>query len=116
MQSICSATSFDPGTRRLLVRATVNNAKGLLRPEMFASVTIFTGEGDRSPAVPREAIIYDGKAARVWVARDDGAVEPRSITTGLSNGQMVQVLDGLRLGEKVVSKGSLFVDRAASGS
>ncbi len=110
------ATSFDPGTRRLLVRATINNSERLLRPEMFASVTIQTGEGENSPAVSREAIIYDGKSARVWVARDDKAVEVRNITTGLTNGQMVQVLDGLRLGETVVSKGSLFVDRAAAGS
>ncbi len=110
------ATSLDAGTRRLLVRATINNSRGLLRPEMFASVTILTGEGDSSPAVPREAIIYDGKIAHVWIARDDHAVEPRTIKTGLSNGQMVQVLDGLRLGEKVVTKGSLFLDRAAAGS
>jgi len=110
------ATSFDPITRRLLVRATINNSEGVLRPEMFASVTILTGEGDSSLAVPREAIIYDGSNARVWVARDDQAVEPRKIKIGLSNGQMVQVLDGLRLGEKVVTKGSLFVDRAAAGS
>jgi cobalt-zinc-cadmium efflux system membrane fusion protein len=111
-----AATSFDPGTRRLLVRATINNAERLFRPEMFASVTILTGEGENSPAVSREAIIYDGKSARVWVARGDNAVEVRNITTGLSSGQMVQVLDGLRLGEKVVSRGSLFVDRAAAGS
>ena len=110
------ATSFDPATRRLLVRATIDNSEGALRPEMFASVTIQTGADDNSPAVPREAIIYDGNAARVWIARDDQAVEPRQIKTGLANGQMVQVLDGLRLGEKVVSKGSLFVDRAAAGS
>jgi len=110
------ATSLDAGTRRLLVRATLDNSERVLRPEMFASVTIMTGEGDNSLAVPREAIIYDGNNARVWVARDDHAVEPRKIKTGLSNGQMVQVLDGLRLGEKVVTKGSLFVDRAAAGS
>ncbi len=111
-----AATSFDPSTRRLLVRATIDNAEGLLRPEMFASVTIQTGEGENSPAVSHEAIIYDGNTARVWIARDDKSVEARQIKTGLSNGQMVQVLDGLRLGEKVVSKGSLFVDRAAAGS
>jgi cobalt-zinc-cadmium efflux system membrane fusion protein len=66
--------------------------------------------------VPREAVIYDGPSAHVWVARDDQSVEPRKINTGLNNGQMVQVLDGLKLGEKVVTKGSLFVDRAAAGS
>ena len=110
------ATSFDSATRRLLVRATIDNSQGLLRPEMFASVTILTGEGDSSPAVPREAVIYDGNSAHVWVVSDDRAVEPRKIKTGLSNGLMVQVLEGLSLGEKVVTKGSLFVDRAAAGS
>lgn len=110
------ATSFDPGTRRLLVRATFNNAEKLLRPEMFASVTILTGEDDSSLAVPREAIIYDGSSARVWVAHDDQSVEARNIKAGLTSGQLVQVLDGLRLGEKVITKGSIFVDRAATGS
>ena len=110
------ATSLDTGTRRLLVRATIDNSRHLLRPEMFASVTILTGEGDNSLAVPREAVIYDGNVAHVWVARDDKSVERRDIKTGLSNGQMIQVLDGLRRGESVVAKGSLFVDRAAAGS
>ncbi len=110
------ATSLDTGTRRLLVRATIDNSRHLLRPEMFASVTILTGEGDSSLAVPQDAIIYDGKIAHVWVARDDKSVERRDIKTGLSNGQMIQVIEGLRDGETVVSKGSLFVDRAAAGS
>ena len=110
------ATSLDTGTRRLIVRATIDNSRHLLRPEMFASVTILTGEGDNSLAVPRDSIIYDGKTAHVWIARDDKSVERRDIKIGLSNGQMVQVIDGLREGENVVSKGSLFVDRAAAGS
>jgi membrane fusion protein, heavy metal efflux system len=110
------ATSLDTGTRRLLVRATIDNSQHLLRPEMFASVTILTGEGESSPAIPRDAVIYDGKATHVWVARDDKSVERRDIKTGLSNGQMIQVIEGLHDGEIVVSKGSLFVDRAAAGS
>jgi cobalt-zinc-cadmium efflux system membrane fusion protein len=83
---------------------------------MFASVTILTGEGDKSPAVPRDAVIYDGKTAHVWVARNDQSLERRDIRTGISNGSMIQVVEGLRQGENVVSKGSLFVDRAAAGS
>jgi cobalt-zinc-cadmium efflux system membrane fusion protein len=110
------ATSFDPSTRRLLVRATIDNSEKAFRPEMFASVTIQTDEGERSPAVPRESIVYDGKDAHVWVKRDDQGVEPRTIKIGLSSGQMVQVRDGLRVGETVVTKGSLFIDRAAAGS
>ena len=110
------ATSLDTGTRRLLVRATIDNSKNLLRPEMFANVNIVTTEGDSSLGVPREAIVYDGKSTHVWIARSDQSVERREVKTGLSNGQMVEVLDGLRHGESVISKGTLFVDRAAAGS
>ena len=110
------ATSLDTGTRRLLVRAVIDNSQHLLRPEMFANVTIVTTEGDSSLGVPREAIVYDGKSTHVWIARSDKSVERREIKTGLSNGQMVEVLDGLRHGESVISKGTLFVDRAAAGS
>jgi cobalt-zinc-cadmium efflux system membrane fusion protein len=110
------ATSLDTGTRRLLVRATIDNSKNLLRPEMFANVKIVTTEGDSSLGVPLEAIVYDGKSTHVWIARSDQSVERREIKTGQSNGQMVEVLDGLRHGESVISKGTLFVDRAAAGS
>ena len=110
------ATSLDTGTRRLLVRATIDNSQNLLRPEMFANVNIVTTEGDSSLGVPREAIVYDGKSTHVWIARSDQSVERREVKTGLSNGQMVEVLDGLRHGESVISKGTLFVDRAAAGS
>ena len=64
------ATALDPTTRRLLVRASVDNSAGVLKPEMFASVKILTGEGDTAIAVPRDAMIHEGERARVWVARD----------------------------------------------
>src|SRR5262249_56396102 len=77
------AAAFDPAIRRLLVRATVNNTAGLFKPEMFASVKILTGESDNAVAVPRDAVIYESQATRVWVARDqdsEKAVELRRIT------------------------------------
>ena len=111
------AAALDPTTRRLLVRATVNNAAGLLKPEMFASVKILTGEGDTSLAVPREAVIYEGDTARVWVARDhDKAIELRRIKVGLTNSGTVEVIEGLAPSDRVVTKGSLFIDRMAAGS
>ena len=109
------ATALDPTTRRLLVRATVHNPDDLLKPEMFASATILMGEGDTGLAIPRDAIIYEGSTARVWVARDDKGAELRQIKTGLISGNMIQVVEGLRPGEKVVTKGSLFIDRLATG-
>jgi cobalt-zinc-cadmium efflux system membrane fusion protein len=107
------AAALDSTSRRLLVRASVNNSEGLLKPEMFAMVTILTGEGDAYLAVPRNAIIYEGSSARVWVARDDNGVELRNIQPGIATDNMVQVIKGLQLGEKVITKGSLFIDRAA---
>ena len=113
------AAALDPTTRRLLVRATVNNDAGLLKPEMFASVKVLSGESDKAVAVPRDAIIYEGEAARVWVVRDkdsEKAIELRRIKVGLTNGSMVEVLKGLAPGDSVVTKGSLFIDRVAAGT
>jgi len=110
------AAAFDPTVRRLLVRATVNNSAGLLKPEMFASVKILTGEGDKAAAVPRDALIYEGDATRVWAVRDDDkAIELRRIRVGLTNGKMVEVREGLAPKDRVITKGSLFIDRVAAG-
>jgi cobalt-zinc-cadmium efflux system membrane fusion protein len=111
------ATALDPVTRRLLVRASVDNSAGVLKPEMFASVKILTGEGETAIAVPRDAIIHEGERARVWVARDhDTAIELRQIKVGLTNGTMVEVLDGLAPSDRVITRGSLFIDRVAAAA
>jgi membrane fusion protein, heavy metal efflux system len=107
---------LDPTNRRLLVRATIDNPQGLLKPEMFASVSILSGDELQSASVPRDAVIYEGSAARVWVARPDKGIELRTVQVGLSSGRMIQVLDGVMTGEQVVTKGSLFIDRVAAGS
>src|SRR4029079_14726180 len=110
------AASLDPNARRLMVRATIDNGNGQFKPEMFTSVTIYTAEGDSSLGVPRDAVIYEADKARVWVARTDRSIEVRQIKTGITRGGQIQVLQGLQPGEIVVTKGSLFVDQAASSS
>ena len=111
------STTIDASSRRLMIRTTVHNEDRALKPEMYANVTIFTDEGDSWPAIPRDAVIYEGAGARVWVAHDDDkTVERRAITPGLIDGGMIQVMRGLQVGEKVVTKGSLFIDRAAAGT
>ena len=93
--------------------ATIDNSQGLFKPEMFTTVTIYTEEGDSSIGVARDAVIYEADNARVWVARSDKTIELRQIKTGITRGNVVQVVQGLRAGEIVVTKGSLFVDQAA---
>lgn len=110
------AAAIDPNTRRLLVRATIDNKDGLLKPEMFANVTIYSAGDRAAPAVPKQALIYEGNQVRIWVAREDKSVELRQIKIGLINGNLAEVTSNLKPGEKIVVKGSLFIDRAASGS
>jgi cobalt-zinc-cadmium efflux system membrane fusion protein len=83
---------------------------------MFADVTIFIDQGGAAPAVPRDAVVYDGDTARVWVVRDDNAIELHQVKLGLIVGNVVQIKDGLRPGEKIITKGSLFFDRASAGT
>lgn len=110
------AAAIDPNTRRLLVRATVDNKQGLLKPEMFANVTIYSGGDHKAVGVPKEALIYEGERVHIWVAHDDKSIELRQIKTGLTNGNLVEVDGNLKPGEQIVTRGSLFIDRAASGS
>lgn len=108
------ATSIDPSSRRLLVRATADNSNGALKPEMYASVTIYSAAEGQTVGVPRQALVYEGDKVRVWVAHDDKSIELRLIKTGMINGNLVEVLTNLKPGEKIVTKGALFIDRAAS--
>jgi cobalt-zinc-cadmium efflux system membrane fusion protein len=109
------APSVDPATHRLPVRAEVENPNNELKPEMFASFSIITGNDASAPSVPEEAVVYEGETARVWVARDDKSLAVRQIHVGRVRDGQVEVLAGLEPGEKVVTGGSLFIDRAAKG-
>lgn len=109
------APSIDPATRRLAVRAEVPNADGLLKPEMFARFSIISGGEASAPAVPESGVIYEGSDARVWIVGDDGTLALRNIHGGRSANGLLEVLDGVKPGEKVVASGALFIDRAAQG-
>jgi cobalt-zinc-cadmium efflux system membrane fusion protein len=107
------AALVDPVTHRLPVRAEVDNADRALKPEMFASFKILTSDASNSPAVPEAAVVYEGDLAHVWVLSANGLLEYRAIRTGRTNNGLVEVLDNLKAGEHVVTKGGLFIDQAA---
>jgi cobalt-zinc-cadmium efflux system membrane fusion protein len=108
------APALDPNTRRLPVRAEIENPHRELLPEMFASFRIVSGDGRLMPAVPADAIVYEGANARVWIARPDSkTVVSRPIEVGDTVNGLVEVRKGLAVGEAVVTSGTLFIDRAA---
>ncbi len=106
--------AVDPTTRRVYVRAQIDNSAGLLKPEMYASVRIISDHESSSASVPRPAVIFEGDRASVWVLGENDMVENRRIKPGILNGTNLEVVEGLKAGERVITKGSLFVDRMAT--
>lgn len=107
-------SSIDPSSRRIPVRANIDNAEGLLRPEMFTSVRLIGRSEGASPSVPREALIYEGDKTRVWVVNNNDRLELRQIQPGFVSGNRIQIVGGLKSGERIVTRGALFIDRAAT--
>ncbi len=107
------AAALDPSTRRLTVRATIPNPDGVLKPEMFADFALEVGPVAQGMAVPSSAVIYEGDTARVWVAGPGHVLGLRQIRCGRTQGGEVEVLGGLNPGDRVVTSGAIFIDRAA---
>jgi cobalt-zinc-cadmium efflux system membrane fusion protein len=103
----------DAVTHRVVIRATIPNSDGRLKPAMFTTSEIVTSADSQAPAVPPAAVVREGDQAHVWVVRPDGVLQERAIQTGRSNGASIEVRQGLAAGERIVIGGSLFIDTAA---
>ena len=102
----------DDATRTVPVLCAVPNAQRLLKPAMFARVTLKAPPGLRILAVPASALLSDGQRYRVIVRRPDGGLEPRAVEAGAEIDGRAQVLSGLTEGDEVVSEGALFAAQA----
>jgi cobalt-zinc-cadmium efflux system membrane fusion protein len=107
------AATVDPATHRVTVRAELPNGDGALKPEMLATLKIVTSAAGAAIAVPEGAVVYEGPQAHVWVVGDGSVIGLREVRIGRSGDGFVEVLEGLAAGERVVTRGSLFIDRAA---
>jgi membrane fusion protein, heavy metal efflux system len=104
----------DPATRRLAVRSEVGDPDRLLRAGMFATFTIEIDEPQQSLAIPSAGVVREGDGSMsVWVTRDSRHFERRTVRTGLQQNGMTQILDGVGLGEQVVTEGAVFVSNKA---
>ena len=104
----------DPVTHRLPVRAEIDNRDGALKPEMFANFRILTSDASRIARRAARARWSTKALPRMcgwWRAK--GLLSLRAIRTGRSNDGLIEVLEGLKPGERVVTKGGLFIDQAA---
>jgi membrane fusion protein (multidrug efflux system) len=94
----------DPATRAVTVRALLPNEEGLLKPGMFLTVRLSRGAVD-ALLIPEEAIVPEQGEMFVFVVRDD-RVEKRRIRLGERRVGNVQVVEGLAVGERVVTEGT----------
>lgn len=99
-------------TRTAKVRFTIPNPSAQLKPQMFTNVEIKVNIG-RKLVVPEDAVIDTGIRQIVYVDKGGGYFEPREIITGLRGDGMVEVIKGLKAGERVVSAASFLVDSEA---
>ena len=96
-------------TRTVKVRIELPNPQGLLKPMMYAHVEMVTA-ARQALVVPRSSVLDGGKDTLVLVERGEGRFEPRPVKLGMRGDETVEVLDGVRSGEKVVVAANFLID------
>lgn len=104
---------LDPATRTMRLRVTVPNPDRRLKPEMFASVRIYSSETSDALTIPLAAVQRVGRSTMIFVQRDARQFEARTVALGEESGEVVKVLEGLREGEPVVVKGAFVLKSEA---
>ncbi|UCV21640.1 efflux RND transporter periplasmic adaptor subunit [Ferribacterium limneticum] len=97
-------------TRTVPVRIELANPKGRLKPAMFAEVEIPVAGAASVVTVPNSAVIDSGNKQVVIVQLAEGRFEPRAVKLGARGGEFVQVLEGVKEGEMVVSSANFLID------
>ena len=100
-------------SRTLRVRVELPNPGGTVRPGMFGSVQLSTGQAE-ALTMPAEAVIRTGSGARVIAADAEGRLRPVPVTLGAENGGRVVVVAGLNEGDRVVASGQFLIDSEAN--
>ncbi len=96
--------SLEERTRTLSVEALVPNNDGMLKPGIFAKVVLFTSDPRDTVVVPVTALLYEADKVRVFVVQDDRARE-KKVKLGSKYGEVMEITEGLKEGEKVVVAG-----------
>jgi membrane fusion protein, copper/silver efflux system len=99
-------------TRTAKIRLTLLNSGGHLKPQMFTNVEIRISLGQKL-VIPESAVIDTGTSQVVYVDKGEGAFEPREVELGIRAGGAVEVLRGIKAGEKVASSANFLIDSEA---
>lgn len=97
------------GAQLLQVRGTIENKAGKWQAGMQALVIAPRSSGKKDMVLPVDAVIRNGQTNHVWVAVSDEQFEPREVTLGTENADKVEIIDGLKPGDKVVVSGAYLL-------
>lgn len=100
---------IDPQTRRGEARVEMDNTQHRLRPGMWAQARVDIPLGQRLTA-PASAVLDTGLRQIVFVAREDGHLEPREVKVGVRTDEYWEILAGLHAGEQVVTRALFLID------
>ena len=106
----------DPASRTVSVIFQVMNRDHQLAVGQAVFLRLFTSETNVAPAVPESAIVDDGGRPVVFVQLEGEAFARRPVTLGNRESGYVQVVEGVRLGERVVTRGAYLIRLAAMSS
>lgn len=98
---------IDQNGRALVLRARLENPGGVLRPGMFVQTRVILAQHDRALVVPEEAVMAIGGEQRVYLVGADRKVTQHKVSTGLRRNGQVEITEGLRAGDLVVTAGHL---------
>ncbi|HEW98050.1 MAG TPA: efflux RND transporter periplasmic adaptor subunit [Beggiatoa sp.] len=105
---------LEPKTRTLKVRLRFDNPRGLLKLNMFAQVEIHGKPKKKVLKIPRQALIVTGERESVIVALGKGRFKPVDVKTGMRSQGEVEILSGLKKGNRIVLSGQFLIDSEAN--
>jgi membrane fusion protein, copper/silver efflux system len=97
-------------TRTTRVRVVLANPGGRIKPGMYASVSLESLGGEQAVVVPRDAVMYSGTHAMVFIEEAPGRYRAREVDVGTEAGGMKEILHGLAAGERVVARANFLLD------
>jgi Cu(I)/Ag(I) efflux system membrane fusion protein len=106
--------TLDAKTRTLAVRLRFNNVDMLLKPNMFAQVVIHTDSEEQTLLVPKEAVIRTGTQNRVVLVVAQGQYKSVEVNLGQVTNEFAQIVDGVDVGDQVVTSAQFLLDSESS--
>lgn len=103
----------EPSSRTLLVRYELDNSAGAVRPGMLAELQLSTGQREAALVIPAEAVVMDQGLPTAYVMLAGELFQKRDLELGLRDGDLVEVVRGIAVGERVATRGAYIVKLAA---